>query len=225
MSTFIEFFELYVSAAYSVLSSLAGYVFLGLGLSRLAKALECPRPWLAWIPFGCLYLLGQVADIYTDNRMTTEADRAAPFYTPSDLRRKLLRYGIWCSVLGALASIGMLLSFGYALLFLLSIPLVGMGGEELPWSDFLSSPGMFYIGALMVFVAGSLYLVLTIQFLIAYCPALCRIFTALGVPSQNLLTAVSVFVPALGGILIFAYTRRTEGLAERFARLDTINIG
>ena len=210
--------EIYVSVACAsaFLSSLAAYVFLGLGLSRLAKALECPRPWLAWIPFGCLYLLGQVADIYTDNCMTTEADRAEPSYTPSDLRRKLLRYGIGCHATGALASIGMLVSFGYALLFLLSIPLVAMGGEELPWSNFIMSPGMFYLGALMVFVAGSICLVLSIQFLIAYCPALCRIFTALGRPAPTLLTAASVFIPVLGAILIFAYTRHTENLAEKF---------
>ena len=70
---------------------------------------------------------------------------------------------------------------------------------------------------MLTLAVGVLYLVLTIQFLIAYCPALCRIFTALGVPSQTLLTAVSVFIPALGGILIFAYTRRTEGLTGKFA--------
>jgi len=31
--------EMYVSAAYSILSFLAGYVFLAIGLSRLAKVL------------------------------------------------------------------------------------------------------------------------------------------------------------------------------------------
>ena len=218
MPTFIEFFELYVSAAYSVLSSLGGYVFLGLGLSRLAKALECPRPWLAWIPFGCLYLLGQVADIYTDNRMTTEADRAAPSYAPSNLRRRILRYAIGSSISGTIYGV----SYGFfALTAIMSFfTLWGTGGELL--SD--TPPFVFTlyaIGILLTLAVGALYLVLTIQFLIAYCPALCRIFTALGVPSQTLLTAVTVFIPALGGILIFAYTRRTEGLTGKFAPPDS----
>ncbi len=210
-------FRLLLSYLLPLAATLAHYVFLGLALSRLSRALMLPHPCLSWIPFGQLYRLGQVADRYTDNRMTSEADRAAPFYTPSDLRRRLLGYGIGSSVTGGLASVGLWLSIGYVLMFLLSIPIVAMGGEELPWSDFMTSPELVMIGGLVAFVAGILYLVLSICFLMAYCPALCRIFTALGISSPSLLTAVSVFIPALGAILIFIYTRRTEGLSDKFA--------
>ena len=210
--------EMYVSAAYSVLSFLAGYVFLGIGLSRLAKALGCPRPWLAWIPFGCLYLLGQVADIYTDNRMTTEADRDAPFYGPSKLRRKLLGYSIGSTVSGGMAAVG---AGFFAMAAILSIfTLMGAVGGALSDTPPLMMT-LYTIGGLVAFVAGIIYMVMTIMYLTAYCPALCRIYSALGVPSQTLLTAVSVFFPSLGGILIFAYTRRSEGLAEKFAPPDS----
>lgn len=207
-----------LSSVLTILISLAGYILLGLSLSRLSGITGASRPWMAWVPFARLYLLGGVADLYTDNRMTTDTDRADPFYSPSALRRKLLGYGIGSSVTGGLAGLGSLfiLAAGAASFFLL---LGGLTGGDLPadTSDMASFlPLLLGIGALVVFVAVVLYLVFSICFLTALCPALCRIFTALGIPVPALWVTVSVFVPRLAAILLFAYTRRTEGLRERF---------
>ena len=79
---------------WNLATSAAGYVLMSLALLRLSRALSLPHPAFAWIPFLNYYRLGQIADLYTDNRMTDDEERAAPFYKPSALRRKTLGYSI-----------------------------------------------------------------------------------------------------------------------------------
>ena len=76
-------FEMLFGKLLPSLSAVACYVFLGVALTVLSRATGIGRVWQAWVPFANLYLIGLLADVYTDNRLTTEADRARPFYTPS----------------------------------------------------------------------------------------------------------------------------------------------
>ena len=58
---------------WNLATSAAGYVLMSLALLRLSRALSLPHPAFAWIPFLNYYRLGQIADLYTDNRMTDDA--------------------------------------------------------------------------------------------------------------------------------------------------------
>ena len=46
------------------LFSLAMYILLSLGLYTIAKRRGLNNPWLAWIPFGNVWILGSIADQY-----------------------------------------------------------------------------------------------------------------------------------------------------------------
>ena len=221
--------DMHVPFPASALFFLAGYIVLGLGLCRLAKAADCPYPLLAWIPFGRLYLLGQVADLYTDNRITPAAIRFHTSFRPSDLRRRLLGLGIWYAALSAVATVGKgmklaakavsFFSFLRSLLDSFSEGSVSLG--DTVESSLEASPAMQRLstaGTLLHIIAGIAGLILAVLFLTVLCPVLYRLFKALSVPVPALLTAISVVTPLLAAILIFAYTRHAEGLAERFIR-------
>ncbi len=213
----------------SVLLFLAEYIILGIGLTRLARAAGCPYPLLAWIPFGRLYLLGQVADIYTDNRITPAAIRFHSSFRPSDLRRRLLGLGIGYAAVSAVATVGKgmklaaktasLFSFLRSLLDSFSEGSVSLG--DTVESSLEVSPALRRLstaGSVIHIVAGIASFVLGVLLLTVLCPVLYRLFKALSVPVPALLTAISVVAPLLAAILILAYTRHTEGLGERFIR-------
>jgi hypothetical protein len=209
--------ELVFSGLLPSLSAVACYVFFGVALTSLSRATGIGKVWMAWIPFANLYLLGLLADIYTDNRLTDDADRARPFYAPSNLRRKMLGYGIGSGVSGVLATFGATLCIaGGALAFFTIIGL--LAGGDLP-SDPPPIVGvMMGIGALLGFVAGIFFLVFTVMFLISFCPALNRVFTALGAPVPALWVLLTIFVPVAAAIALFVFAvRRRESLAERFS--------
>ena len=212
----------------SVLLFLAEYIILGIGLTRPARAAGCPYPLLAWIPFGRLYLLGQVADIYTDNRITPAAIRFHSSFRPSDLRRRLLGLGIGYAAVRAVALVGkgMKLAAKTASVFsslrTLADALLGGGSfRESIESSLEVSPTLQRLstaGSVIRIIGGIASLILGVLLLTVLCPVLYRIFKALSVPVPALLTAISAVAPLLAAILILAYTRRAEGLAERVTR-------
>ena len=58
------YFAVYgVSLAFNLLISVVAYILIAVGLSRMAKACNYPRPWLAWIPYGSSFLIGKLAEI------------------------------------------------------------------------------------------------------------------------------------------------------------------
>ena len=197
-------------------TSIIGYVFFSLALTRLTRGLSLPHPALAWIPCAQYYRLGQIADLYTDNRLTTDEDRADPFYTPSTLRRKLLGYGIGSLVTGGIATV----CYAFCIMTGITFLSIALGGTLNDEANPPVSGNSFLIAALVVFVAGILLIALTILFLLSYCPALRRIFTALDAPVPSLLTAAAVLVPAAGMILLYVYASRIEDLPARFTAIS-----
>ena len=213
----------------SILLLLAGYIVLGIGLSRLARAAGCPYPRLAWVPFGRLYLLGHVADIYTDNRITPAAIRFHSSFRPSDVRRRLLGLGIGYAAVSVVATVGQGMKLVAKVASFFS--LLGSLADGFPTdiasfrdsieSSLEASPVIQHlsaVGSVIYIVAGIVSLILIILFLTVLCPVLYRLFKAMDIPVPALLTAVSVFFPLLTAILLFFYTRHPEGLGERFVR-------
>ena len=212
-------FEMLFGKLLPSLSAVACYVFLGVALTVLSRATGIGRIWQAWVPFANLYLIGLLADVYTDNRLTTEADRARPFYTPSLLRRRILGYGIGSGAAGAAASVGWLLCIAEGAIAFFLLLGAWTGGEI---TDMPPATGaLMAVGALVGFVAGILYLVFTVMLLVALCSALNRIFTALGAPLPALWVLLAVFYPAVAAIAFFIFVERQKPtLAERFSPLS-----
>jgi hypothetical protein len=169
------------------------------------------------VPFASLYLLGLLADVYTDNRLTTDADRTRPFYHPSNLRRNVLGYGIGSGLAGAVAAFGWMLCLaGGALAFFIILGL--LAGGDIPSDSPPVVGAMFGIGALIGLVAGIFSLVFTILFLVSFCPALNRVFTALNAPVPALWVVLAVFFPAAAAIALFVFAeRQRDTVRERFA--------
>ena len=193
---------------------LASHLLFGAALYRVSRALALPRPWLSWIPFGQWYRLGQLADLYTDNRMTTEADRNAPFYAPSVLRRKLMGYGIGLSAAGAVTGAAVCLCVISAIIGFFLLLGAAAGGEP---QEPLISEGALLLAGFIAYLGGIICPVLAILFLTAYCPALRRVFTALGASAAALRTLLSVLLPPVGGILLLVAAKKTDDLPRRFS--------
>ena len=209
--------ELVFSGLLPSLSAVACYIFLGVALTTLSRATGIGKVWMAWVPFASLYLLGLLADVYTDNRLTTDEDYARPFYSPSCLRNKMLGYGIGSSVAGMLAAFGWMLCIaGGALAFFLMLGL--LVGGDIPSESPPTVGVMMGIGALIGFVAGILWLVFSILYLVTFCPVMNRIFTALGAPVPALWVLLGIFLPVAMTISLFVLAeRRRDSLAERFS--------
>lgn len=189
------------------LSAVAGYLLLGAALTVLVRGTGMGRGWMAWVPFARLYLLGLLADGYTDHRLTHRADRADPFYRPSDLRRRMLGYGIGSGIAGMAAAVGWTLFLtGGAIVFFLTLGML-VGGEPPAETPPLSG-ALVGIGALMGFVAGIFFLVFAVLFLLAACPAVHRILTALGAPVPALWVVLGIFLPLAAVVALWILVRR-----------------
>ncbi len=82
-----SFMQLYfatygVSLAFNLLISVVAYILIAIGLSRMAKACNYPRPWLAWIPYGSSFLIGKLAEI-----------------SAGRFGKKKIAYGLWLVIL------------------------------------------------------------------------------------------------------------------------------
>lgn len=199
------------------LSTVISYVFLGVALTVLSRATGIGKVWMAWVPFADLYLLGLLADVYTDNRLTTDAERARPRHSPSNLRRKMLGYSIGSGVAEIAASFGSDLCVAGGAMGLSAILSSLVGGE--PPAEFSPTVGaMMGIGALIALVAGILCLVFIINLLVVLCPVLNRVFTAVDAPIPALWVVLAIFVPPAASIALFIFAgRQKPTLAERFS--------
>ena len=80
------FYIAYVGGIYLALIAfgIIAYILTGKSLSAIARRRGIEKPWLAWVPVGCDWLLGCISDQY----------RYVTFGEESNRRGKLLRYNI-----------------------------------------------------------------------------------------------------------------------------------
>ena len=196
---------------------LPAYLFLALSLTSLSRAAGIGKAAMAWFPFSNLYLMGLLADRYTDLHLTTDQDRTDPFYAPSTLRKKLLGYGIATAITSFFTAVGItLLIAGAAIAFFVLLGAFAGGDGQLADSGMETLGILTVVGLLLAFVAGVFLLVVGILFLTAYCTASYRLFKAVELPVPGLLTACGVLIPSLAFLFFFVYTRRSDRVAERF---------
>ena len=191
------------------------YVLMGLTLTFLCRAARKGSVWMAWVPFANLYLLGLMADVYTDDRVLRGEIDAR--YAPSTLRRKMLGYSIVQSVLGNIAGVAVLISLfsGFAGL------LTGFFGGLFDQSDLEDGAnelmGVFAVSFLISLVTAAVFVLFYILYTVSACKAHYRLFFMLGTPLPALWSAAVIFVPPLSAVMLFVFTvKHRRELTERF---------
>jgi hypothetical protein len=191
------------------------YVLTGLTLTFLCRAARKGSVWMAWVPFANLYLLGLMADVYTDDRVLRGEIDAR--YAPSTLRRKMLGYSIVQSVLGNIAGVAVLISLfsGFAGL------LTGFFGGLFDQSDLEDGAnellGVFAVSFLIFLVTAAVFALFYILYTVSACKAHYRLFFMLGTPLPALWSAAVIFVPPLSAVMLFVFTvKNRRVLTEKF---------
>jgi hypothetical protein len=191
------------------------YVLTGLTLTFLCRAARKGSVWMAWVPFANLYLLGLMADVYTDDRVLRGEIDAR--YAPSTLRRKMLGYSIVQSVLGNIAGVAVLISLfsGFAGL------LTGFFGGLFDQSDLEDGAnelmGVFAVSFLISLVTAAVFVLFYILYTVSACKAHYRLFFMLGTPLPALWSAAVIFIPPLAAVMLFVFTvKHRRELTERF---------
>ena len=191
------------------------YVLMGLTLTFLCRAARKGSVWMAWVPFASLYLLGLMADVYTDDRVLRgEID---PRYAPSTLRRRMLGYSIVQSIFGGIAGVAVLISLfsGFAGL------LTGFFGGLFDQSDVREGAnelmGVFAVSLLITLVTAAVFVLFYILYTVSACKAHYRLFFMLGTPLPALWSAAVIFIPPLAAVMLFVFTvKNRRVLTEKF---------
>lgn len=191
------------------------YVLMGLTLTFLCRAARKGSVWMAWVPFANLYLLGLMADVYTDDRVLRgEID---PRYAPSTLRRRMLGFSIVQSIFGGIAGVAVLISLfsGFAGL------LTGFFGGLFDQFDVREGAnelmGVFAVSLLIFLVTAAVFVLFYILYTVSACKAHYRLFFMLGTPLPALWSAAVIFIPPLAAIMLFAFTVKNHRvLTEKF---------
>ena len=198
-----------------LMAVVALYVLRGIALTFLCNASRKGSVWMAWVPFANQYLLGQMADVYTDDRVLR--GDAEPHYAPSTLRRRMLGFSIVSSFFSGIAAASALVAIfsGFAGL------LTGILGGWFEQSDVVDSAegmlGVFAVSLLIFLVTAAIYTLFRIQYLVSACKAHYRLFHMLGSRVPALWSAALIFIPALPTILLFVLTvKNHKRLTEKF---------
>ena len=94
---FVVIYLLYIIPVYAaaIAFSVIAYILTGKSLSAIARRRGIDKPWLAWVPVGCDWLLGCISDQY----------RYVTFGEESNRRGKLLKTNIVLLVIAAVVLI------------------------------------------------------------------------------------------------------------------------
>lgn len=190
------------------------YVLQGIALTLLRGAAHKGSVWMAWVPFANQYLLGQMADVYTDDRVLR--GEVSPDYAPSTLRRQMLGYSIVDRITGGLAGVAwcMVVLAGISGFFL---ALGGfLGGDEAVEGLEVLEP-ILAAGVVLLLVAAPLFIIFHILYLVSACKAYYRLFHMLGSRVPALWPVFLLFLPPVTSLPLFVLTvKHRRELTERF---------
>lgn len=190
------------------------YVLQGIALTFLCRAAHKGSVWMAWVPFANQYLLGQMADVYTDDRVLR--GELSPDYAPSTLRRQMLGYSIVDRITGCLAGV----AWGLVLLSALSGFFLALGGflgsdEAVEGLEVLEP--ILAVGVVLLLVAAPLFIIFHILYLVSACKAYYRLFHMLGSRVPALWPVFLLFLPPVTSLPLFVLTvKHRRELTERF---------
>lgn len=194
--------------------SIVAYVFQGLYLTALCRASGRGGVWMAWVPFANLYLLGLMADIYTDTYFPAGIPGEPEDASPSTLRRRMLGFSIVSNVSGAVAGMAFFVSVATGFVgFLMVLFSFGEAAKDPDTEQLLE---VFEVSFPVLLIAGAIWVVFEILYLVVFCKSHYRVCALVGVPMPVLWTLLGIVVPLAPAIFLFIRTRNRAALAERF---------
>lgn len=187
MTFFAAFYISYMATLYAILIGFAvvSYVLTGKSLSAIARRRGIEKPWLAWVPVGCDWLLGCISDQY----------RYVVHNQERDARSKLLRLSI---AMVAMA-VGVLLLAGVAII---------MGVME------AAAEGVLVLTMLMLLLTFAM-LGVAVVYTIAYYKAYFDLFRSCDPKKSVVFLLVGIFVGYPLPFFVFACRNKDLGMPPR----------
>lgn len=195
--------------------SIAAYIFQGLYLTALCRASGRGAVWMAWVPFANLYLLGLMADIYTDTYFPTGILREPEDAFPSTLRRRMLGFSIVSNISGTVAGMAFFVSIATGFVGFLMI--LFSFGETANDPDTERLLQVFEVSFPIFLAAAAIWVVFEILYLVAFSKSHYRVCMLVGVSMPVLWTFLGIVFPLVPAILLFVRTRNSATLAKRFS--------
>lgn len=197
------------------LLSVVAYVFQGLYLTSLCRASGRGSVWMAWVPFANLYLLGLMADVYTDTYFPVGVPGESEDASPSTLRRRMLGFSIVSHISGAIASAALIVFAATGIMgFIMAL---ASFGEATTDPDTRALFDVFEVSFPILLAAGAVWVVFYILYLVAFSKSHYRVCALVGLPMPALWTLLGIVIPLVPSILLFARTRDRDALTARFS--------
>lgn len=194
--------------------SIVAYVFQGLYLTSLCRAAGRGGVWMAWVPFANLYLLGLMADIYTDTYFPTGIPGEPEDASPSTLRRRMLGFSIASHISGVIVSVAIsIIALTGILGFFMLLASFGDAATDPAVQEVFD---LFKVCFPIFLVAGAVWVVFEILYLVVFCKSHYRVCALVGAPMPVLWTLLGIVVPLAPAIFLFVRTRNRAALADRF---------
>lgn len=206
---------LLISQLFPSVLGVVAYVFQGLYLTSLCRAAGRGGVWMAWVPFANLYLLGLMADIYTDTYFPAGIPGESEDASPSALRRRMLGFSIVSNISGTVAGMAFFVSIATGFVgFLMVLFSFGEAAND-PGTEQLLR--VFEVSFPIFLAAAAVWTVFEILYLVVFCKSHYRVCMLVGVPVPALWTVLGIVVPLAPAILLFVRTRDRARLAARFS--------
>jgi hypothetical protein len=169
---------------------------------------------MAWVPFANLYLLGFMADIYTDTYFPAGIPGEPEDASPSTLRRRMLGFSIASHISGVIVSVAIsIIALTGILGFFMLLASFGDAATDPAVQEVFD---LFKVCFPIFLVAGAVWVVFEILYLVAFCKSHYRVCALVGAPLPVLWTLLGIVVPLAPAIFLFVRTRNRAALADRF---------
>ena len=169
-----------------LLIGLVFYIFQSIALHKMAKLRNIPHSWLAWIPYGNVWIIGSISDHYQQ----VVKDRTTN-------RRKIL--------LGLAIAAGVTVAVMYVLIFVMTFGVEAMG---------LDADTMSLLLILVMFGFELVLIALAITSVVFQYISLYDVYTSCAPDSAVLCLVLTIVVSGAGAIALFINRNKTLGLPQ-----------
>ena len=209
----VSILEMLISEIPTALANLAVYIFTGLGLYTIAKRRGIHNPWLAWVPFGNMWLLGTISDHYQSvaNGKVTRR-RVVLLVTNILMTLAAVAVVALCFVL-----LGRMLAIGFGMFTNMENLDVLNGIEEEQLISAIAGPGVgMVLLSLVVFPISIVYLVF-------YCMALHNVYKSCEPDNATLYLVLGIFIPICVPVFLMVCRNKDGGMPVRVAPQPAYN--
>ena len=197
--------EMLISEIPSVLANLAVYIFTGLGLFTIAKRRGIHNPWLAWVPFGNMWLLGTLSDHY-QSVAKGKVTRRRVVLLVTNIVMSLVAAAVLvlCFVM-----IGRMLTIGLELFGSMDNFDAISGVDEERMITAIAGPGVGMVLLALVLLP------VAIVYLIFWCIALHDVYKSCEPDNATLYLVLSIFLPICVPIFLMVCRKKDGGMPVR----------